>query len=253
MICALLIFQSAELPKPLPELSPWLDWLILKKDDLFADLQAQTHRRFIKTHTPLDGLPNDNRVTYLVVARHPLDAAVSLYHQSNNIDRERVAELAGNPELLKLKELPPLDQWLRRWIESDVSPQAELDSFNGVFHHLTDAWARREQSNVVLVHFADLLHDLGGEMRRIAAALEIDVADERIGELAQAATFESMRANGDSLAPDPAGALKDKTRFFRSGRSGAGIEALSATDLAAYHSRAAQAAPADLLAWLHRS
>jgi aryl sulfotransferase len=30
---------------------------------VFADLEAQTHRRFIKTHTPLDGIPNDPTVT----------------------------------------------------------------------------------------------------------------------------------------------------------------------------------------------
>jgi sulfotransferase family protein len=46
---------------------------------VFAQLAAQEHRRFIKTHTPLDGIPLDPRVTYLVTARHPLDVAVSLY------------------------------------------------------------------------------------------------------------------------------------------------------------------------------
>jgi aryl sulfotransferase len=28
MICALLVFQTPDLPAPLPELSPWLDWTI---------------------------------------------------------------------------------------------------------------------------------------------------------------------------------------------------------------------------------
>src|SRR5690349_16062238 len=57
MICALLVFQSAELPAPLSTISPWLDMLTRPRDDVFADLAAQTHRRFIKTHLPLDGLP----------------------------------------------------------------------------------------------------------------------------------------------------------------------------------------------------
>ena len=252
MICALLIFQTPDLPRPLPELSPWLDWLVLSKDDLFADLDAQSHRRFIKTHTPLDGLPNDGRVTFIVVARHPLDAAVSLYHQSDNINRQRIAELTGNPDLAKPKQLPPLDEWLLSWIESDTTAQDDLESFNGVFHHLTDAWSRKDEPNIMLVHYADLLQDLNGEMQRIAALLGIDVANERVDELAQAATFESMRVNADKLAPDPAAVLLDKNRFFRSGQSGAGTDAVSSAALAAYHSRASRTAPLDLLTWLLR-
>src|SRR5690349_4032189 len=82
MICALLIFQTPDLPAPLAELSPWLDWLTSPADEVYAELAAQPHRRFIKTHTPLDGVPLHEQCTYVVVARHPLDMAVSLHHQS---------------------------------------------------------------------------------------------------------------------------------------------------------------------------
>jgi len=62
---------------------------------VYAQLADQDHRRFIKTHTPLDGLPVDPRVTYIVPGRHPLDMAVSLYHQGGNLNRERMRELTG--------------------------------------------------------------------------------------------------------------------------------------------------------------
>src|SRR4028118_1066483 len=97
MICALLVLQTPDLPRPLAELSPWLDWLGTPRDEVFEALEAQTHRRFIKSHTPLDGIPSRPDVTYIVVARHPLDAAVSLYHQSDNLNRARIAELTGAP------------------------------------------------------------------------------------------------------------------------------------------------------------
>ena len=252
MICALLIFDTPDLPRPLPELSPWLDWLVLPNDDVFADLEAQTHRRFIKTHTPLDGLPSDDRVTYIVVGRHPLDALASLYHQIHNINRERLAELTGEPDLARPRELPPLDEWLTDWIESEQTAQEDLDSFDGMFHHLNDAWSRRDEPNVVLVPYADLLHDLHGEMKRIAGRLGIEVPDERVGELAHAATFTSMQADPDALVPDPSAVLTDKSRFFRSGTSGAGSDVLGTDALAAYHARASRTAPPDLLTWLHR-
>ena len=97
MICALLVFQTPQLPAPLPTLSPWLDWLIVPREQVIADLEAQRHRRFIKTHTPLDGIALDPRATYLVVARHPLDMAISLFHHSRNLNRARMAELIGVP------------------------------------------------------------------------------------------------------------------------------------------------------------
>jgi len=97
MICALLVFQTPAFPQPLADLSPWLDWLITPEAEVYARLAAQRHRRIIKTHTPLDGLPIDPRVTYIVVAREPLDLAVSLFHQSTNLNRDRMRQLSGQP------------------------------------------------------------------------------------------------------------------------------------------------------------
>lgn len=133
MICALLIFSTPDLPAPLSQLSPWLDWLIIPRDETYARLEAQQHRRFVKTHTPLDGLPLDPRATYLVVARHPLDLAVSLYHQSDNLDRERMRQLTGQTEPARPRgPRPPLREWLLSWIDRVVEPADELDSLPGV-------------------------------------------------------------------------------------------------------------------------
>ncbi|HBW20866.1 MAG TPA: sulfotransferase, partial [Actinobacteria bacterium] len=98
MICALLVFQTPDLPAPLAELSPWLDWLITPREQVWARLEAQRHRRIIKTHTPLDGIPIDQRATYIVIGRHPLDIAVSLYHRAGNLDHGRIRQLAGQSE-----------------------------------------------------------------------------------------------------------------------------------------------------------
>ena len=57
MLCALLIFDGPDFPAPLSELSPWLDQTIRRLDDVRAMYGSQRHRRFIKTHLPIDGLP----------------------------------------------------------------------------------------------------------------------------------------------------------------------------------------------------
>lgn len=253
MICALLVFQTAELPAPLSRLSPWLDWLVLPQDEVFARLEAQRHRRFIKTHTPLDGLPTDARASYIVVARHPLDMAVSLYHQGDNIDRERLRRLTGQPEPDQPPPpRPPLRDCLLSWIERDADPREELDSLPGVIAHLCGAWARRGEANVVLVHYHDLLHDLDGEMRRLAARLGIDVPGEVWPALVRAATFEQMQRRAGYLTPNAAGVLKSAEAFFRRGSSGSGRELLTAEEFDRYRARVAELAPADLLVWLNR-
>jgi hypothetical protein len=118
--------------------------------------------------------------------------------------------------------------------------------------HLSDAWTRRAEPNVVLVHYDDLAADLEGEMRRIAARLDFTVADDTWPELVRAAQFDNMRARADQLAPDALGVLIDRARFFRRGTSGSGREELFAGELDRYRERASQLAPADLLQWLHR-
>ncbi|HEX6454498.1 MAG TPA: sulfotransferase domain-containing protein [Trebonia sp.] len=251
MICALLIFQTPGLPAPLARLSPWLDHLITPREEAYARLAAQDHRRFIKTHTPLDGIPLDPRVTYLVTARHPLDMAVSLYHQGGNIDRARVRQLTGQPGPAEPpRPRKPLHDWLLSWIAGDGDPQQQLDSLPGVMWHLSDAWARRSQPNVLLVHYDSLLAGLEGQMRRLAGQLGIAVAEQDWPALVRAATFESMSRSADTLVPT-AGILKSNAAFFRRGTSGAGREVLSDGEIAAYDARAAQLAPPDMLAWLH--
>src|SRR6185436_4028200 len=215
-ICSLLVFQSAELPAPIAELSPWLDHRVAPIDRVLANLDAQTHRRFIKTHTPIDGLPLRPEVTYVVVCREPLDAAVSLYHQGDNLNRDVMRQLSGLPEPAEPPPpRPPLHEWLVEWVSGEATPQQDLDSVRGYFWHLTDAWQRRHEANVVLVHYDDLLDDLEGEMRRLAERLNISTPEKKWPELVEAASFATMRAQADDVLPTNSGIHKSSTAFFR--------------------------------------
>jgi len=252
MICALLIFQRAELPAPLADLSPWPDWSVLPLDEVLRRLRGQRHRRFLKTHTPLDGLPLDGRVRYIVVARHPLDAAVSMYHQAENLNRRPPRQLIGDPQPAA-QARPPLRDWLLAWIDGRADPRQQPDSLPGVLHHLTDAWRRCAAHPVRLVHYDDLRTDLEGHVHALAAWLDIDVCKPAWPELVAAAEFSSMRARAEHLVPARGSILKDSAAFFRRGRSGAAAELLGEADLRRYQTRVEQHAPPDLVRWLHRT
>ncbi len=144
-----------------------------------------------------------------------------------------------------------LREALLEWIgHADGLPHAA--SLPATMRHLSEAWARRADPNVVLVHYDDLLSSLEPQMRQLADRLGIAVAQRSWPALVEAATFERMKARDDILVPPPPGVAANNALFFRRGTSGAGRELLSEQELAWYHERVARFAPPDLVGWLHR-
>lgn len=70
-LCAMAIHGGPELPKPLPELSTWVDTKLHSLEYVLEIYESQPWRRVIKTHTPLDGLPYRKDISYVVCARNP--------------------------------------------------------------------------------------------------------------------------------------------------------------------------------------
>jgi hypothetical protein len=254
MICALLVFQTPDLPAPLTELSPWLDMRVRPISEVRAHLAAQRHRRFIKTHTPLDGLPVDDRVTYLAVGRDPRDVAVSLHHHRANLDPEAALRALNAP--VPLADVPPpatdVRETLLQWMNDESSPLEDPYTLRALIAHQRQAWARRNDPNVVLLHYADLSHDLEAEMRRIADRLDIHVPDQTWPDLVAAARFDRMRERSTQLVPDERlGIIADPTRFFRAGSSGGWRDHLTDADLTVYRERLTALATPELDTWLH--
>lgn len=250
MICLTLI-HGTPLPAPLSLLSPWIDWDVEPAPVVYERLAVQPHRRVIKTHTPLDGIPLDPQVRYIVVGRHPLDVAVSLFHHIGNIDQVRSAELRNRP--LSSDDRPSLADWMDGWITDQRAPEVELDTLAGNVHHVSDAWNRQAAGNVLLVHFMDLLDRREATMRHIAQWLEIEVPAAAWPMLSDAASFESMRHDPTVTVPDQLGVLKDPAAFFRTGSSGEGTRLCSPDQLRRYNSRMAALATPEILGWLHKS
>ena len=82
----LLIFQRRP-DRSLDLISPWLEMQTHDISDVIADLEAQQHRRFIKSHTPLDGLPYEPAITHLRWTRPPR-CAISWAHHQDNLNLE---------------------------------------------------------------------------------------------------------------------------------------------------------------------
>jgi hypothetical protein len=261
MLCALLIFDGPEFPAPLGDLSPWLDLCNRPLAEVTAELAAQTHRRFIKTHTPLDGIPLHPDATYVVVGRDPRDVMISYEHHATNMDFAHFlkvrAAAVGNDDLAELpaRRVPSEDpvERFRSFItdETQITPP----TLASVLHHLDTGWQRRRDANVALFHYADLQADLAGELMRLASVLGIPCPPDRALELAAEASLTRMRERAADDAPSASqgtrGAWKDVRAFFRSGGTGEWRARVSAADLAAYEARVAELVGSDLAAWVH--
>jgi aryl sulfotransferase len=257
-IVGTLLRLRTDLP-PMGTISPWLDMQIRTEDEVFRLLGAQTGRRFIKTHTPLDGLPAHPTVTYICVIRHPLDVALSDRDHMANMRRDRTAEMreavAGTYEAAgEHEEAPegPAD-YLRWWIDNHELPTGSgPNGLEDYCEQVRTYWDARDTRNVYLFHYADMWNDLDTEMRRVAAALGVAVDEARWPVFVEAATLTSMRARASDAVPD--GHLdiwKSKEEFFRQGGTRDWASLLTSADIDHFEVRLRQLA-GDAYDWIVR-
>lgn len=260
-LVALLVFDGVP-DTPVYDLSPWLDMNLRSEDEAFALLAQQQHRRFIKTHVPLDGLPQHDEVTYVSVGRDPRDAFASMISHGQNLDRDRIAEIriaaVGDGDLDDLPDMWPDSSDPQELVEAFLTiPTYESHSdvnLANLLRHLRQAWDARNRPNHLLLHYADLSEDLPRELRRLRDALGIDLSDDRVAELARLATLDAMRRRAGTVAPEASmGTWKDDATFFRGGRHGDGAALMTDEQLARYGERCQQLHGDDpaFLHWAH--
>lgn len=255
-IVSLLIFDSPELPAPMAKLSPWLDMNTRAIDDVLGDLEAQTHRRFVKSHLDYSLLPHHNDVTYISSGRDPRDVAISWAHHIDNVNFEALfAQRAAAVGMDDLADMAPEGAPLmtgslrdRTWAWLDDA----ASGLGGLVGHVRSFWDERDQPNVVVLHYADLQADLVGQMVGLAARLGIERSRERIEELAAYASFEAMKNDAPNTAPNSdQGLWLDTSNFFASGTSGQWRDVLTDPgDEARFAQTMANAADPELAAWL---
>ena len=96
-IVSLLIFQSAK-PAPIMQTHPWVDCRFgLPIEVMIPMLEAQTHRRAMKSHLPFDALPIYDEVKYIHTARGGLDACFSFHNHFLNFTPQFVGNNRPRP------------------------------------------------------------------------------------------------------------------------------------------------------------
>ncbi|MFC6839612.1 sulfotransferase domain-containing protein [Xanthomonas theicola] len=231
-------------------ISPWVDGVHPDKASKHALLAAQTHRRFMKTHLPADALVFCERAKYLYIGRDGRDIAFSLYDHQCAVSQDAQARLdaggegAGRLRVVQPPSLPMTD-YVAHWLERDGAP------FWPFWEGVRSWWELRTRCNVLMLHYADLLDDLPGQARRIAAFLDIQVRPSAWNAILAHCRFDYMRMHAARYVPQGAGLWRDGGKaFFNRGRNGRWREVLAPAVSAAYERRAHQLLGADGARWL---
>lgn len=241
-ICAMLVFGTADHGGQPGNISPWVDADFAPIEEYLAQIEGQTHRRFLKTHTPFDGIPYHEDCVYLVVLRDPRDVWISsCNHRDNMIDQE-----------LALKALPSGPNGFHDWLNETREPGA-WDRYNlvALVDFFKSYWPYRDLENVHFFHYSDMKRDLRGAIARMAEATDTALSDEQLDAYTKAASFDHMKRNGEQFAP-MAGTnfWKADDGFFASGKNAQWKESLNTDDVAAFDARIAELLEPDQVAWL---
>ena len=254
-IIGIMLFPDGNLPGPASFISPWLDMRVFPLELVLGQLDAQDHRRYIKTHTPLDGLPFYSNVKYVCVSRDPRDVFMSLLNHWGSHTDAFFASMNGIAGRVG-DEFPRFNDdikmtW-RNWITRSWFDW-ELGGYP-YWSHLSYAltfWKFRHLPNIEMVHFNDLLADLDGEMRRLADYLEIEVHNSQWADVVRRCTFDEVKRDTSKVVADNIAFAFEggADTFINKGTNGRWIGVLDDEDLSLYATEMAKL-PADYVRWL---
>lgn len=233
---------------PVAEMSPWLDLRVPPKVVKLPAVEAQTHRRFLKTHLPVDALVFSPRAKYLYIGRDARDVVWSFHNHHVNANQFWYDALNDTPGRVGPPIGPPpadVRQYWRDWMERDGHP------FWSFWENVRSWWAIRTLPNVKLLHFANLKRDMPGQMREIAAFLDIPIDESRWSTIVEQCSFEWMKRNATKSTP-LGGAFWDAGAdvFINKGINGRWKDLLTDQEKSEYEARAVKELGPECARWL---
>lgn len=247
---------------PLPSLhdaSPWVDARFMGPKAAMAErCRAFEGRRFLKSHLPFDGLPYWPTTRYVVVCRDPRDVFMSLANHYGAYTEFAYAMMNGGEDFAG-DPLPPCPEdvhelwrgWMTRgWFEWE----SEGWPFWANLNHTATYWPFRHLPNIMLLHYSDMLADLDGAVRRIAAFCDIAVDDDLVARVVERTTFANLKKaaiDQEKRGPDiPEVFRGGQATFFHKGRNGRWRDVLTDDDLALYEAAKERVLEPECARWL---
>ncbi|XP_011684337.1 PREDICTED: sulfotransferase 1C4-like [Wasmannia auropunctata] len=205
-------FEEA-LQRTLLERFPFIDTTVILDDQIFSTtvsngqnmdkytvefVQNQPSPRFIKSHIPIDLLPTviNSGCKIVYVARNPRDVVVSWYNFQKDI---KIFEFQGS-----------FERFCNNFMDDNTH-------YSPYWKHVKEAWAIRDKANMLFLFYEDLIKDLPGTIKKIAAFFGKAYSDEQIAKLAEHLKIENFRKNPMVNQPSPSSTMNPEA-FIRQGQ-----------------------------------
>jgi len=202
----------------IPHLDAFSPWFELDLADSASSFEALPSPRIFKTHLKRRWLPRQGKLIYLV--RDVRDVAVSAYHHCALINGREIQ----------------LDPFLERFLRGHPM-------FGGSwFRHLESWWPHRGDPDVLFVEYDEMIADLEGTIRRVAAFCGLPVPETEMPRILERCGIAYMKAHGDKLDPRLHLTAPREQGFLGRGRPGTGRRELSPRQQALLHDRLAELA-----------
>ncbi|MDF1867668.1 MAG: sulfotransferase domain-containing protein [Saprospiraceae bacterium] len=196
-IVSQLIFNG-ETGLPVADMSPWIDLRVPPIPVKMGMVESQTHRRFLKTHLPVDALNFSPKAKYIYMARDGRDVLWSLHNHHSTANEGWYDTLNNTPGLVD----PPIGkpegdikEYFHNWLNNDGYP------FWSMWENVKSWWEISELPNVHFVHFANLKKDMAGEIRKVAAFLDIPIDESKWEDILEHCSFNYMKENATASVP----------------------------------------------------
>lgn len=242
-LCCLMLFGWRDFTIKPSDVSPWYEFTVDSVEAVNALINAQDHRRLIKSHTPLDGIPYNPQSTYVTVYRDPRDVFFSM---RNHMDNFEPADFTIDPE-------EDLSAPFRKWVEKPASNDGSIArSLEQIIIHYQSFKRFDHLPNIHIYHYSDMKRDLPVTVAALARTLGIAITEDDILQISRIADFQNMRNNAAQFAPKAGtGMWKRDENFFNKGVNGQWQDILGAEDLALYNERLRGLLQVEEIAWLH--
>ncbi len=247
-IVAQFVFNGETDNVPVGEISPWVDFR-LPPPEKRPDLEAQKHRRFLKTHLPLDALVFSPKAKYIYIGRDGRDVVWSFHNHhlySNDVFYDGIKSLPDfGPILMQPNPTSDVRQYFLDWLNKDGFP---LFPF---WENIRSWWTVRDLPNVHFVHYQNLKDDMEGEMRRVAAFIGASIDESKWDQMVRHCTFEHMKNNAPLSTPLGGAIFEGGAKvFINKGTNGRWRDTLTQEDIEAYEARAIAELGPECAHWL---
>jgi hypothetical protein len=166
------------------EVVPWLEKTQPGRSfrEVVADFDRLPDPRIFKTHCTYEQTPGSGSARIILTTRDPRDAFVSMLHHLRDMTDEAFVAMGG--------ERPPTD------VDSAFENWMKRRSW---FRNLSGWWPHRNDPNVLLLRYEDLVRDLPSAVDRILEHLGWSVDAAARARALEYSSFEWMAAHRDKF------------------------------------------------------